>query len=225
MSFFNINFKNKNNAGAIGIIGGADGPTDIFIAEKKDQEEFLSYAAEKITPCERTFKELEQYLIEKYQGVPHTLLPHELKSLKVNVILNHFSHVIDRPAPLGENPTKKEIKAYVEQDTSVFQAREYPAEKLGLEMKAYKLKSVPSINKDRMGREHGRQFAMKNASYTEDDVIVELEMKSEYLSISNGSSELMNDLVLYRGVSEKDIKEKSIRFISYAHVLRNIGKI
>ena len=48
MSFFNISFRNKNEAGAIGIIGGADGPTCIYtskdIKNKKDeQEKFLSY--------------------------------------------------------------------------------------------------------------------------------------------------------------------------------------
>lgn len=62
MSFLNISFRNKNEAGAIGIIGGADGPTCIYtskdIKNKKDeQEKFLSYAVEQIASCERTYED------------------------------------------------------------------------------------------------------------------------------------------------------------------------
>ena len=208
MSFLKNLFRKRKSAKAIGIIGGASGPTSIFIAQKeKDQQEFLSYAAEKITPCERTFKEVEEYLIEKYHAVPHRLSPHKLNSLKVNVIMNYFGHLIDKQVPLGENPEEEEIKAYFQQrDTLVTQAKEYPAEKLELEMKAYKLPGIISKRQ-------------------QDAVIVEMEMKSGYLSICNGGDEVMKDLILYGGVSERDIKEKSPRFISYAYALSRMGKL
>ena len=221
MSFFNINFKNKKEAGSFGIIGGADGPTAIFIAKKKEQDEFLSQAAEQIAPCERTFKQLEEYLIQKYQAVPHTLLPHELNSLKVNVIMNHFGDVLDKPAPLGKNPTEEELKEYFKNDTSFLQAREYPAEKLGLEMKAYRLPGIESEIKHKKVLRHKKQPAVHNSSYTDEDVIVEMEMRSEYLCAINGGGEVIDDLLLYRGVSEKDIKEKSTRFIAYAYALKH----
>lgn len=226
MGFFNTFFRNKNRAGAIGIIGGADGPTAIYNKKdnqrkKEEHEKFLSYAAEKIIPCKRTFKELEDYLVEKYQATLHTLLPHELNILKANVILNHFDDVLDKPEPMGENPTSEEIKAYLQLDTSFLQAREYPAEKLGLEFRAYKLHELPSKTLEK------KLLKSKsiNSSYTENDVIVEIEMKSEYLCICNGDEDIINDLLLYRGVSEKDIIEKSPRFIAYAYALRHIGKL
>jgi hypothetical protein len=218
MNFLKNLFRNRKSAKAFGIIGGANGPTSIFIAQKgKDQEEFLLQAAEKITPCERTFKELEQYLMEKYHAIPHRLSPQKLDCLKVNVIINYFGHLLDRPDPLGANPTEAEIKAYFEQqDASVNEAKEYPAEKLGLEMKAYKLPGIISKR---------RQIASSNARSSEDAVTVEMEIKSGYLAICNGGNEVMEDLILYQGVSEKDIKEKSPRFISYAYALRSVGRL
>ena len=187
MKNLNINFKKKNKARAFGIIGGGDGSTSIFIAKKEEQDKFLSYAAENIIPCNRTFKQLEDYLIEKYNAIPHTLLPHELNILKENVILNRFDYVLDKPLPLGENPTRKELKAYVEQDTSFFQAKEYPAEKLGLEMKAYRLHGIESeISKENKPRDKS-QSAVRISSYTDEDAIVEMEMKSEYILIINAA--------------------------------------
>ncbi len=226
MSFFNFRLRKRNVVRANGVIGGACGPTSIFIAQPKtEQEDFLSYAAERITPCERPFKELEEYLIEKYEAVPYTLPYYKLNSLKVNVILNYFDHLLDKPAPLPKYPTQEEVKAYFEQDTSVVQAQGYSAEELGLEMKAYKLPGIRSKKQQENESSYKHQLANKNINSSEDDVIVEMEMKSGYLCICNGGNELMDDLILYLGVSEKDIKERSPRFISYAYSLRNIGKL
>lgn len=214
-----MSFKSKNKSSAIGIIGRTFGTTTMVVDDKEKTEAFLSYAAEQIKPCERTFKQLEEYLVEKYQAIPHTLMPNELSVLKANVIMNHFDYVLVKPAPLGENPTIDEIKKYMEENTSFYQAREYPAEKLGLKMKAYKVPGIASAVQKVGVSEDG------NISYTEKEVIVEMEMKSEYLSIRNGGSEVIDDLVLYRGVSEKDIKERSPRFIGYAYILKRMGRL
>jgi len=52
-----------------------------------------------------------------------------------------------------------------------------------------------------------------------------VETKTKYLAISNGDEEMMFDLVLFKGVSEQDIKEKSPRFIEYAYLLKRLGKL
>jgi hypothetical protein len=225
MSSFNIDLSNKNKSAAIGIIGRASGMTTMVIADKEEQEKFITYAAEHINPCERTLKQLEEYLIEKYQAIPYTLLNHELKVLKANVIMNYFGELLDRPAPLGENPTLEDIRAYVEEDTSFFQAREFPAEKLGLEMKAYKLLGIQSCCEDGEILKNKSYIAYHNEDCTEKNVIVEMEMKTGYLCIRNDDDKVMDELTLYKGVSEKDIREKSPRFIGYAYLLKRMGRL
>lgn len=111
----------------------------------------------------------------------------------------------------------------MEKDTSFLQAKEYPAEKLGLEMKAYKLQNFGS-NK-RTKQKQINQNIIANCSNNEVDVIIEMEMKSEYLNVRNGGEEVIQDLLLFRGVSEKDIKEKSQRFVAYAYALKFFKKI
>lgn len=201
--------KRKNKASAIGIIGGADGPTCVFVAGKdmldnSRRKEFLNYAKTKIKANYRSIWELEDYLIKEYNGVPYQLSERKLEMLKANVIINKFSEVLDLPKPLGENPTKKELLNYVKNDTSFEQARSYPAENLGLIMKAYKL---PLASDDR------------------NEPIVELEMTSEYMRISDAPKEIADALSIWQGVSEEDIKNETPRFFAYAYTLRDMGKI
>ena len=217
--------KKDHSVSAFGIIGSTVGWSSMQITPNLEYEKFLSNAAEQILPYKRTLMQLEEYLIEKYQAIPHTLSTHELSILKANVIMNHFDEVIEKPAPLVENPTEDDIKAYLKYNTSFFQAREYPAEKLGLEMKAYKLPYIQSEIKPRSDQKVKRQLAIRHSSYCDDEVIVEMEMKSGYLSILNGGEDIMNDLIMYLGVSEEDIIERSPCFIGYAYALKHMGKL
>lgn len=204
-------FKRKNNtSSAIGIIGGTDGPTAAFISNKDPlidsrEETFLRYAKTKIKANYRSFSELEEHLIKEYNAVPYNLSERKLEMLKVNVITNKFREILVFPEPLEENPTKKQIIEYVRDDTSFEQARNYPADKLGLIMKAYKLPLV--------------------ALDDQNEAIVEMEMISEYMSISNAPKEVADGLFIWQGVREEDILNESPRFIAYAYTLRDMGKI
>jgi len=201
--------KGKNGASAVGIIGGPDGPTGVFIAGKKtsdsyDRQTFLKYAKTKIEANYRSIYELENHLINDYNAVPYQLSERELELLKANVIMNKFREVLVLPEPPGENPTKKQLLKYVQNDTSFEQARGYPAEKLGLIMKAYKLPLT--IDGQR-------------------EAIVELEMTSQYMRISDAPKEVVDALSIWQGVSEEDIANETPRFIAYAYTLRNLGRI
>lgn len=201
--------KKKNEAAAIGIIGGADGPTEVFIAgnnvtNNSDRRTFLKYAKTKIKANYRSLCELEKYLIENYNAVPYQLSERQLEILKANVIMNRFREVLVLPEPLGENPSKKQLLEYAENDTSFEQARSYPAKKLGLIMKAYKLPLAVG----------GR-----------DEALVELEMTSDYMRITDAPKELADELFIFQGVSEEDIANETPRFSAYAYTLRYMGKI
>lgn len=166
--------------------------------KKKRGNKFLCYAAKQIKPCERTVKDLEEYIIEKYNAVPYELSKRQINALKINVVLNHFKKVLY---------TCEESKTSLGEGHLIKQAKEYPAENLGLEFKGYKLLKTTS------------------KSNHKEDTIVEIERRSKYFSIENGNREILNDLIIYLGVSKQDIEEKSSRFIQYAHSLKEIGKI
>ncbi len=196
--------RKKNEAEVIGIIG-ADGPTAVWVKQKAsntENEAFLEYAATKIKPNAHDFCELEEYLIKNYNAEPYILSEKEQQVLKTNVIVNHFRNLLDLPGPLSPNPTKKQILEYAQNDTSFEQARKYPAEKLGLIMKAYKMKTT-----------------------SQRDTIVKLEVTTQYMCIDDASEKLANELILWLGVTQNDIDDKTPRFLAYAYTLKKAGKI
>lgn len=201
--------KRKNAACAIGIIGGADGPTSVFTVSNKtlnesDRQTFLKYAKTKIKADYHSLCEIEKHLIKDYNAIPYQLSERELELLKANVIMNRFREVLILPEPLGENPTKKQLLEYAQNDTSFEQARSYPAEKLGLIVKAYKL-----------------PLALDDWH----EATVELEMTSDYVRITDAPKELADALFILQGVSEEDMVNEPPRFIAYAYTLRDMGKI
>lgn len=214
MKFFKNKLRIKKENGPTVIFFSSDGPSE------EEENRFLASATEQIKPCERTFEELERYLMEKYQAVPHALSSIQLNVLKANVILAYFSHILEEPMTLEGNPREEEQKDYFKHSKAKFlKAKEYPADKLGLEFKAYRIPEGLRM------RNQKKELKAIDSGCTEKDIIIEVETTTKYLSISNGNEEMMSDLVLFKGVSEKDIIEKSPRFIEYAYVLRRLGKL
>lgn len=165
-------------------------------------QDFLNFAAAHSTPCLHSLQELEQYLTDRYYAVPCTLSDTQRESLKVNVILNHYPSLLTFPPPLPKNPTKKQILAHAQNDTTLEQARAISAESLGLRFKAY---SVPNTNGA--------------------DAIVQIEETTQFLTVDNANEAFWNDVTLYLGVSEDDINNRTPRFMAYAHALRDTGKL
>lgn len=177
----------------------------IQIEVNRNEDEYktlLEYATAQITPNYHSLDELEHYLLEHYRAIPHTLSNAQRHTVKVNVILNHFRDVLKLPAPLCQNPTEEQLHEYMMEDTSVEQARNYPEEKLGLIIKAYKILSKSS-----------------------EEILVMLEMKSQYICIQNASNEFCDELLLWRGITRDDIDNKTPQFMMYVEALRNLGKI
>lgn len=187
--------RRKN--GVTGVILGKSDPK-----QEAQLQAFLNFAAAHSIPCQHSLQELEQYLTEQYHAVPCTLSDAQRKSLKVNVILNHYRTLLTLPVPLPPNPTKEQILAYIESDTTFEQAEAISAESLGLRFKAY---AVPNPNGA--------------------DTIVQIEETKEYLTADHASEAFWNDLTLYLGVSRDDIDNRTPRFMAYAHALRDTGKL
>ncbi|WP_040197846.1 hypothetical protein [Candidatus Soleaferrea massiliensis] len=225
-------FKNRcmRQTSSIAIIGSADGPTAVYSdendAQQHEQQAFLELAAEKIKPCERAFSELPAYLADRYAAIPYTLSEREAETLKINVILNHFRDQIEWPEELPVHPTHRQLMDWHSADTSVEQARQLASEDLGLQILAFKLPdryAAEAANEtvSRRFRKHSKTIQIQRL----DEVRIELETTTGYMALHNGRDEVMNDIVLWMGVSEQDIYERSPRFISYAYTCRQLGKL
>ncbi len=214
-------FKCLHKTSSIGIIGGSDGPTAIFVSKKKEDrqektfQEFLSDAQQKISPCARSFSQLEEYLVETHHAVAYSLSSGELECMKVNVLLNYYPHLLEEiPVPNGMS----------EFEIPFFRAHSYPVEKMDFFPKAFTLPDIPPqpspVRRKPFWRRKHQPACMDTPP-----AVVQWEETSGYLCIQNGDDRIMDEISLFLGVSEQDIREKSPRFLSYACTLKKLGKL
>lgn len=211
----------KSKSNAIGIIGGADGPTTIVVSRSKyhgkskrsEFENFLEELQATQKPNAHNFSEIESYLIKEHHAEVYSLSPKRLEMFKADIIMNHFKHLLELPPPLGENPTKRQIIAYYKNDTSFEQARNYPAEGLGLDIRAYRIHN------------QGEQETIVQVEMTTEHLTIHSSWDGLDLTIRDNSAKLADEIIRWIGISQKDIDERSPRFIGYADRLRNAEKI
>ncbi len=212
----------KKSKSVVSIIGGADGPTSTFIADRTQKRPLkvrirnIIYkhkrkrAEKKVVADAHTLDELIQYAMNKYDLVETNSTGRKYfeqrKSLKESLILQHKQEV------LGE---MKDIpKPDISDEESV---REY----------LYKIKARSEMIAEMPDDIIPMNFHLYETRI--DDGI--LEMKIDYVwnifSISySGNKKVMKqferiskDLYIYYGVSEDDIKKKTERYSSLVTAL------
>lgn len=208
--------KEKNKS-AISIIGGADGPTSIFIAGRTGKMplkvrirnaiyRFRSKRAErKVAAGAHTLDELVQYARNRYNlmeiDVTERKYIEQRKNLKESLILQH------KPEILGE--MKDIAKPDISNEESV---REYFRK---IEDRSKRIAEMP---------DHviPMNFHLYEIRIGKDSLEITIEYNWNIIGISySGKRKVMKqfkkiskDLYLYYGVSEDDIKKKTERYSS-----------
>ncbi len=241
--------KKRTKASSVGVIGGKDGPTAIFSVSKREwerskaeQEAFLERAKKLAVPHVKSFDETVRYLCETYGARPCGLSKGQRQSAKVNIILNMHPDLVGWE-PFPEDPTEEQLIEYREkQDSWLEQAFGYPEEKLGLMIEGYRIpEDTANILRERDQKESvpgrkgfwsrvvggwagwwtGRRGSQKKEPQ---QLTVVLERTHQYLVADGaGGGALCDDLARFQGVSEKDIREKSPRFVAYAYLMKKDG--
>lgn len=203
--------------GTISIIGGADGPSSVFVAGRKKGVPIKrqiqngvykwkgKHAARKITAGERTLSEVVAYAVEKYNAIEtdmtQRMYASQKKCLKESLISRY------KPELFGElkevirpdDYTPKTVKVLQDQ----FRAR---------------MEMVEAITDEQMPMD----FHLYEISISDGRLEMEIDYYWNIFLISYSGSkkamkrmkEIAKDLYLYYGVSEADIQNKSERYHS-----------
>jgi len=185
--------KKGNNACAIGIIH-SDGK------KKREYDEKLDNIARNTSPCYKKNDEVLAYIRSKYELKIKKLTDIEIEMYKTNFLL-------------GKHP---EFLKKQEQDEERFcEARNYPIEKLGLEIEGYTF------------------------DYVLDDgftVTFEITAEKKYDNISVGFSvinrnlseieektlrSISDEIRIFKGVTKEDIENRTTDFMIYADAVMN----
>jgi Na+-transporting methylmalonyl-CoA/oxaloacetate decarboxylase, beta subunit len=217
-------FKKRKNASAISVIGGADGPTSIFIAGKSKKKSLIekirrrSYlrkkkkAAASIRAGAHTFEEVVLYLKKKYGAVekPKDSVSYqeEYKCVKESLILRYQPELLGELAVVldlkGRNKASiQELLRQTEARSKAAQAisdKEFP-----LDFHIYRVSTKTGTIEFSMERRWG----LISCSYS--------GKKEEMKKLNT----IYKDVYLYYGVSEEDICNQTERFQELVNVLVN----
>lgn len=204
-----------NNAGSVSIIGGADGPTSVFIAGKQRKlkltQRIKNYfykkrrarIEKKIIANPHTVDEVICYIVDKYRAIEVSFDEYsyieEKRGLKESLIIRHKPELlgdlieISRPAEM----TADAMKIFFEElQRRTQKAEQIPDEEFPLDFHIYEIKC--DLGQMRISIE--KNWNDFGISYSGDKKIMK-ELKK-----------IANDIYLYYGVEQEDIDNRTPRY-------------
>lgn len=237
--------KRHNKSHSIAIIRGADGPTSISIShsmKKEIQEDKLNQWDQLLQTCKeitvpRAYRisgeEIKQYIINEYDAKEIVLSPHSKRSLKHNVILNHYPEALE---DLKLSQDNKEF-GHFEQFKNI---ELIPDEKYNLEFSAF---IIPRTSKTEVYYQENEQERNEYINETRslfsrvlkrpptktfedvEEMKFEMELSTGYMTLSNGGRRIMAEIVLWKGITQEDIDNCTPVFMEYVAAMRDRGKV
>ena len=227
------------SAGAIGIIGGADGPTTVFITKpdagwQKTLERCKNASVPRASRA--TGDELAQHLIDEYGAYEVPVSGGQRLAVRMNVLMNYHSEALSQlPLPL-ENADREAWQAWAEQSQiDIEAARDIQDEQYGLK---YKFLAVPRSEKTkRFYEEAEREFPKpakrfwhllikkKSPPVRMKKMLFGIELSTGYCELNHGCKSLMDEVTLWRGVTLEDIDKETPEFMAYAAAMRDAGRL
>lgn len=222
-----ISIKNNNGATVIGRM--------MVVSDDKREEKFKQWVedcAKLVTSCTHTFKETEQYFLEQCDALPLTSNDRRTKSFQLNVIMNHCKEKLEHKASeFSFDMTDEEIEKWNNEENAMREeAMNSSPEHFGLIMRGYYL---PHTKRNEVLYENAYLEAQKCMKHTNQntkqfemqDIYFFFEETTEHCQASGGGNELMQQLIVFRGVSEEDIEKRTPRFLGYISTLRDMGSL
>lgn len=217
---------NSNN-GASAVFGRI-----VFVSDDKQEDKFkvwVEQCAKAVIDCAHTFKETEHYFLEHCDALPLDLNDNRMKSYQINVIMNHCKDKLGYlPSEFSFDMTDNEIEKWHNENTAMREEiKNSSPERFGLNIHGYYL---PNNERNAIFYE---QACLKWTKHTDSspkqiekqDIYFCFEESTEHWESSGGGDNLMQQLIVFRGVSEDDIQKRTPRFLGYISTLRDMGNL
>ncbi|WP_343250499.1 hypothetical protein [Diplocloster hominis] len=214
----------KKGAGSISIIGGADGPTSVFVAgtvkskkkaDKKNQEQErrVQEIIEQIVPGKRNMEEVCEYLITELGAQESELTRGRRECMKFNILCRYFPEILPPMPEIKGRHTQARAKQWAEECRIRHEKiQDYPEESLDLDMHLFELPLV--VKGERIGCfyvELERNTGYLSCSWNYDIG----DRKTEQRDIKEAGDRLMTGIMRFRGLAQEDIDNRTQDFWSY----------
>jgi hypothetical protein len=222
-----VSISTKNGAVVVGKIMP---PSDNGLKER--YEKWVETCVNLVTPGIHSFKETERYFLSKCDTLPLNLDNIHLRSYKRSIIMNYFKDKLEHKVPdFSFDMTEEQMEKWYEASNAIHkEAMSSPPERFELNMRGYFL---PGTEKNKILYEE-TYLEMQQHMLNSDDKHRHVEMANiffffeettEDIQASGGGSGLINQLIIFRGISQEDIDKRTPKFLAYISALRDIGKL
>ncbi|WP_055665987.1 hypothetical protein [Desnuesiella massiliensis] len=228
----------RNKDGSV-TIKSNDGVTTIGkiikVSVDKQEERFQQWVddcAKLVTACAHTLKETEQYFLNHCDALPLKSDDKRMKSFQCNVIMNYCKDKLEhQPSQFSFDMTDEEIEKWHKEDNAMHEeAMNSSPEHFGLNIRGYYL---PHTERNSVFYEQAyikiQKFMERNNSAPEQikmqDICLFFEETTGHWQCSGGGDSLMNQLLVFRGISQDDIEKRTPRFLQYITTLRDMGNL
>lgn len=236
-----ITIRSKNGCSSVmGVIKGGISR----IGDCHRDERFKGWAekcAGLVNACSHTVRETEQHFLGLCDALPLAADDLRMKSFQHNVIMNHFRDKLDhRPRNFSFDMSDEEIEKWHEEDMEMhYEVRNTSPERFGLVLRGYYLphterneifyeqarKRQDELRAFDENREAAGRVRGQAAPIEQHDICFFFEETTGHSQASGGGEDILQQLLIYRGVTEDDIKKRSPRFLAYISALRDMGKL
>jgi hypothetical protein len=146
--------------------------------------------------------------------------------------MNYFKDKLEHKVPdFSFDMTEEQMEKWYEASNAIHkEAMSSPPERFGLNMRGYFL---PNTEKNKIFYEetylemqqHMLNFDEKHRHVELANIFFFFEETTEDIQASGGGSSLINQLIIFRGISQEDIDKRTPTFLTYISLLRDIGKL
>jgi arginase len=204
-------------------------------------KEWLEKCADKVIPCSHTFDETEAFLLRSFDTVPLDPSDRRIRIFLLNIVMNHKEFLQEQPGEFSFDMTDDEMEEWKKKEDLLRQEiMDSEPAKYGLAIRAYRLPQN-DLNSAFYARARAHYAAFLRSEVRKgrlkpgdpermeqtprQDVCVFFEDRTETIDTREDHSRLKLELIAFRGVTEEDIRQKSIGFLSYAFTLKELGQL
>ncbi len=207
----------------------------IGTSEPENSEKFEAWVekcAKDIKLCTHTLRETEEYFLKNCEALPLEPNDRRVKFFQYNLVMSFFKDKLkyqlsEIPFDGSEEEIEKWYKQHNDMRDEIMNAS---PEHFGLTIRSYYL---PQNERNQVYYEqamedferYNKQHSVKASNIKKQDICFFFEESTEFIQASGCSAQLINDLTVYKGVKEADIKDRNASFLGYISALRDMGKL
>lgn len=221
-----ISIRNSNGLTSIGMIKGV-----FNHKHNENYQQWVEDCAKAVSACAHSFNETVQFFLQQCETQPIDANDERLKSFQYSVVMSHFKDKLENQSiNFSIDMTDDEIEKWqMNQEDIRREVMNASPEHFGIRMFGYFLpqteRNSPIYEEAIINLTEIEERTNSHPQCEIQDIYFYFEETTEHIQCMNGGENLMNQIIIFRGVRDEDIKLRNPRFLGYLNSMRRMGSL